>query len=70
MNINEMKKALLSGQRNIDGFTVDIEQGSNFRYHAYVSGNGFNTIIETPSTVDAEGIVSFVDRLAYELKEL
>lgn len=44
--------------------------GSGGRYQAEIETPFFNTMIDTPSTVDYEGIHSFYSRLAHELVEI
>lgn len=70
MTREEIVAALSQGRVKIGPFDVRIEQGANQRYYAKVTAPDFNTVIETPATVDAAGIVSFYDRVAEKLGDM
>jgi hypothetical protein len=64
---DEIMEALRNGHVKIGLFKVRIEEGANHRYHANVEAPGFNTVIETPHTINAIGILSFYERVADQL---
>lgn len=63
----KLGKTLFKTPRGIK-LKVNIStSGSGGRYQAEIETPFFNTMIETPPTVDCEGIMSFYARLAPEL---
>ena len=64
----EVMSLLVSGATKIGPLDVRIDMGGpGGRYRALVTAPTYNTIIGTPDTVDAEGILSFRERLASAL---
>jgi hypothetical protein len=66
----EIIDMLRNGNVVIGPFKVRIEQTPGGRYKANVTAPGFNTVIETPHTMDAIGPVAFYERVADRLMEM
>lgn len=60
----------MRGQVNFGALRVDIQEDKYHRYMAYVTGPGFNLVLRTPIITDAEGRLSFCERIAPRILEL
>ena len=75
MKPSKMYLNLLSGQSLFHTpkghpVRVDIQISNNFRYRAFITTPKYNTMIETPDTVDREWLGDFCSRLENDLNAL
>ena len=74
--IDQIEKELRSGKtlfKTPRGFKVKVRieaSGLGGRYQAFIETPSFNTMVETSTTVDTEGPLTFYARLAPELVEI
>lgn len=74
--IDQIEQELRSGKtlfRTPRGVKIKVRieaSGLGGRYQAFIETPSFNTMVETPTTVDTEGPLTFYSRLAPELVEI
>lgn len=74
--IDQIEQELRSGKslfKTPRGFKIKVRieaSGLGGRYQAFIETPSFNTMVETPTTVDTEGPLTFYARLAPELVEI
>ena len=68
--IDTIRTGLGQGKTVFGPIKVSIDTGGiGGRYRAFIQTPDYNTMVETPDTVNKEGILSFYDRLTPALAE-
>jgi len=68
-SIEEIKQTLSRGTGQLGPFKLERVESSGIggRYQAFLTGP-FTTMVETPNTVDTEGLITFYERAANEIR--
>lgn len=69
IDIDYIRNTILkTGKPKYGKIKVSIDQGGiGCRYRAFIETPTYNTMLETPDLVDKEGILSFRERIIYDI---